>query len=196
MKKNYHKLMLEELKHISNRPKLLLHVCCAICAATALKTLPDYFEVYIYFDNSNIHPIDEYNKRYAALVELIDKTNANVTLVESEYNPSAFYDFAYDLREEKEGGLRCHLCYEYRLKNTYNKAIEIGCEYYATAITQSPMKDVNIINEIGLKYNDKAKYLVSDFKKDNGLLYGNSICKEHDIYRQNYCGCTYSFRDV
>ena len=37
-----------------------------------------------------------------------------------------------------------------------------------------------------------APYLVSDFKKKNGYKRSVELCRIYDIYRQNYCGCTYS----
>lgn len=195
MKQNYHKLMVNECESLDYKPRLLLHVCCAICAATALTILPKYFDVYVYFYNPNIQPHNEYIKRYEALEELIRKTNSDVTLIDSIYDTKTFLDFAVELKDEPEGGIRCHACYDFRLLNTYNMAKELKMDYYATAITQSPMKNVDVINNIGLKYSsDDVKYLVSDFKKNNGLLLGNNITKEHGIYRQNFCGCSFAYR--
>lgn len=195
MKQNYHKLMISECEALESRPKLLLHVCCAICAATALTILPKYFDVYVYFYNPNIQPQSEYTKRYDALKELIMKTNSNVALIDSDYDTNTFLSFAVELKDEPEGGIRCHACYDFRLKSTFEVAKSLKMDYFATAITQSPMKNVDIINNIGLKYsNEDVKYLVSDFKKDNGLLLGNNITKEHGIYRQNFCGCSFAYR--
>lgn len=197
MKQNYHKLMIEECESLSYRPKLLLHVCCAICAATALTILPKYFDVHIYFYNPNIHPESEYIKRYYALKELVNKINPGVNFIEAKYETQEFFVFATELKDEKEGHLRCHKCYDFRLKETSVMAKILNFDYFATAITQSPMKKVDIINTIGLKYSsNEVKYLVSDFKKNNGLLIGNNIVKEHNIYRQNYCGCVYAMREL
>ena len=37
-----------------------------------------------------------------------------------------------------------------------------------------------------------VKFLNSDFKKKNGYKRSTELSKEHDLYRQNYCGCVYS----
>ena len=45
------------------------------------------------------------------------------------------------------------------------------------------------------EYNQQkygVKYLHADFKKENGYLRSTQICKQKDIYRQDYCGCEFS----
>ena len=39
-----------------------------------------------------------------------------------------------------------------------------------------------------------VKYLATDFKKDGGYQHSIELSKEYDLYRQNYCGCTFSKR--
>ena len=39
-------------------------------------------------------------------------------------------------------------------------------------------------------------FLPSDFKKKNGFLRSTELSKEHGLYRQDYCGCSYSKRDA
>ena len=44
--------------------KILLHVCCGVCALKTLKRLMEEFkEVIPYFYNPNIEPKEEYEKR-------------------------------------------------------------------------------------------------------------------------------------
>lgn len=43
------------------------------------------------------------------------------------------------------------------------------------------------------KYN--ISYLFSDFKKKNGYKRSIELSKEHNLYRQNFCGCVFSKRD-
>ena len=40
------------------------------------------------------------------------------------------------------------------------------------------------------------RYFFSDLKKDGGLEKGNALVREYDIYRQNYCGCLYSYQEM
>ncbi|HAX18528.1 MAG TPA: recombinase, partial [Actinobacteria bacterium] len=34
----------------------------------------------------------------------------------------------------------------------------------------------------------------SNFKKNDGFKISNTIARQFDFYRQNYCGCRYSIR--
>ena len=43
---------------------------------------------------------------------------------------------------------------------------------------------------MGEKYG--ILWLFSDFKKKNGYKRSVELSKEHDLYRQSYCGCGYS----
>ena len=50
------------------------------------------------------------------------------------------------------------------------------------------------LNEIGLELEKEygVPWLCSDFKKKNGYKRSTELSKEHNLYRQNYCGCAYS----
>ncbi|MEG0566142.1 MAG: epoxyqueuosine reductase QueH, partial [Hungatella sp.] len=39
-------------------------------------------------------------------------------------------------------------------------------------------------------------YLPSDFKKREGYKRSLELSKEYGLYRQNYCGCVYSFPEI
>jgi len=47
--------------------------------------------------------------------------------------------------------------------------------------------------EVAKEYN--VKYLPSDFKKKNGYKRSVDLSKEHELYRQDYCGCSFSKRE-
>ena len=65
MKINYDIKLQEELEKIKDiRPKLLLHVCCGPCCSNVVKELSEYFDITIYYSNSNIYPKEEYTRRY------------------------------------------------------------------------------------------------------------------------------------
>ena len=80
------------------------------------------------------------------------------------------------------------------VKKTAEKGKELGFDYFATTLTVSPLKNATLINKIGkeLENNFGIKYLVTDFKKDNGYLSSIALSKENNLYRQNYCGCEFS----
>ncbi len=66
MKINYDLAMenqLQEIKKSENKPRLLLHSCCAPCSSAILEFLQEYFEITVYFFNPNITFQEEYMKR-------------------------------------------------------------------------------------------------------------------------------------
>ena len=98
------------------------------------------------------------------------------------------------MENEKEGGSRCHKCYKLRLEKTAKIAKDNNFDYFGTTLTVSPYKNSKVINEIGIslekEYN--VKYLLSDFKKEEGYKLSIQLSKELDLYRQDYCGCLFS----
>ena len=189
--------MLEEINRQDpdNKKTLLLHSCCAVCSAWVVKYLSRYFDLTIYFNNSNIYPQGEYIKRLKELHKLIAKSDLRIEIVTEEYDETYQLDY-FDLREEREGGKRCEACISRRLKSAYDYAENHDFDYFTSVMSASRNKDANLLNQIGreLQKNRKTKYLISDFKKDDGTLKAARIVEEYGIYRQNYCGCVYSYR--
>ena len=60
MDKNYHLIMNEIISNLENKPKLLLHACCAPCASYVLEALINHFEITIYYYNPNMNDNAEY----------------------------------------------------------------------------------------------------------------------------------------
>ena len=61
MKINYDLKFKEELEKIKGtKPSLLLHVCCGPCSGNVLKEISEFFDITIYYSNSNIYPDTEY----------------------------------------------------------------------------------------------------------------------------------------
>ena len=96
-----------------------------------------------------------------------------------------------------EKSKRCYNCYKLRLEKTAKKASELGFDYFTTTLSISPYKLEKWINEIGyeLEKEYNVKYLYSNFKKENGYLHSIELSKEYNLYRQDYCGCKYSFEE-
>ena len=192
---NYHLKMLEIIKTFENKPKLLLHACCAPCSSYVLELLHNYFEITIYYFNPNMSDQEEYNTRYEQFAKLLKGMNLEyIEVIKPDYDSNEFYKFAKDYASEPEGGERCHLCYRYRLEASAKYALENGFDYFATTLTVSPYKNANLINEIGKSLEEKydIKYLPSDFKKNNGYKRSIELSRMYDLYRQVYCGCIYS----
>ena len=150
------------------------------------------------FFNPNIGEQEEYFYRRDELKRLIGemKTKYPVSFIDGDYNPQDFYDVAKGLENEPEKGARCSKCFSLRLNYTASIAEKEGFDYFGTTLTLSPLKNAELINSIGEKIECKAKYLPSDFKKKEGYKRSIVLSKEHNLYRQDYCGCVFSKRDI
>ena len=199
---NYQKEMeqvIEQLKKEGRVPKLLLHSCCAPCSSYVLEYLSDYFEITVFYYNPNVFPENEYTKRILEQQMLIADMNFKhpVSFIAGNYNREAFYDIAAGLEHLREGGERCFKCYELRLEEAARVAKEAEFDYFTTTLSISPLKNAEKLNEIGNKIGNKydVKYLQSDFKKKNGYKRSVELSEQFGLYRQDYCGCEFSYRD-
>jgi predicted adenine nucleotide alpha hydrolase (AANH) superfamily ATPase len=187
---------LEQLKNSSETPSLLLHCCCAPCASYCLEYLTKYFSVSVFFYNPNIFPYEEYEKRRDELKRLIKEMplSRNVKFVESRFDSNDFFSVAKGLEDAVEGGARCKECFNLRLEKTAQTAKQSGFDYFCSTLTISPLKDEQLINQIGQKIEKETgvKWLSSDFKKRGGYLRSILLSKQYGLYRQNYCGCLFS----
>ena len=193
MKINYDLKLQELINNLDYKPTLLLHSCCGPCSSYVISYLKDYFKITVIYYNPNIEPIEEYNKRKSEQLRLLKELN--IDYIDSPYENDLYHEEVKGHEEDVEGGNRCHLCYELRIKKTYLYAKENNFEYFGTTLTVSPYKTANIINEIGSKIADSnCKWLYSDFKKRDGYKKSIELSYKYNLYRQNYCGCTYSRR--
>ena len=199
---NYQKEMEQVIEHLKTEeriPKLLLHSCCAPCSSYVLECLSDYFEITVFYYNPNIFPENEYTKRILEQQMLIsDMTFKHpVSFIAGNYNREAFFTMAAGLEHLKEGGERCFKCYELRLEEAAKVAKEAEFDYFTTTLSISPLKNAEKLNEIGNKVGNKygVKYLQSDFKKKNGYKRSIELSEQFGLYRQDYCGCEFSYRD-
>lgn len=175
-----------------SKPKLLLHACCAPCSSACLERLKDNFKITVFFYNPNIET-EEYFKRKNELIRLINETGW-ADYIDCEHDTHVYYSAVKGLEKCAEGGKRCEKCFSLRLERTARAAKDGGYDYFTTTLTISPLKDEQLINSIGLSLEKdfSVKWLPSDFKKQNGYLRSIALSKEHNLYRQNYCGCIYS----
>jgi len=189
---NYDVEMNKIINTLNYKPKLLLHSCCAPCSTTVIERLIEYFDITIIYYNPNIEPIEEYIKRKNEQIKIIN--HYNIKIVDCDYDNDLFHKISIGLENVPEKGIRCHKCYRLRLEYTANFAKNNNFEYFGTTLTVSPYKLSNVINEIGLELEKiySIKYLVSDFKKQNGYKKSIELSNKYNLYRQNYCGCIYS----
>lgn len=176
----------------AKKKRLLLHACCAACSIHVAEMLKKEYEVTMYFNNPQIFPATEYAKR------LIETKKAGkiigVEVVEGNRDYDSWLSYVAGLESEPEGGKRCAKCFEFNLEETAKTAKFHNFDAFTTTLTVSPHKNAETINEIGRKLGEKhgIKFVEADFKKNDGFLKSCEKCHEHDIYRQDYCGCEFS----
>lgn len=178
-------------------PHLLLHVCCAPCSSYCLEYLSRYCRITVYYYNPNITSEEEYRHRAAEVQRLISELHPlhAIRYMEGRFEPRVFLEAVRGLEQEPEGGRRCEVCFRLRLKDAARVAAEIGADYFTTSLTISPLKNATLINDIGSSLSvepSAPKWLCSDFKKRGGYLRSIELSREHNLYRQNYCGCVFS----
>lgn len=196
---NYQKELdkiIESIKREDGAPSLLLHSCCAPCSSYTIEYLSDYFSITVLYYNPNISPIDEYEKRKAEQIRLINSlpVKNKVSLMDCDYDSNEFFEIAKGYEHCREGGERCFKCYELRLGKTAELAKSNGFDYFCTTLSISPLKNAQKINEIGMMLSEHCGvlWLPSDFKKHEGYKRSIELSKEYGLYRQNFCGCVYS----
>ena len=178
-----------------------MHVCCGPCSSNVIKELSEHFQITIYYSNSNIYPPEEYQRRFHELLSFIEKFNQDyqqdIKVIEDPYNNAEWISHLYPLKEYPEGSVRCKLCYSLRMRRTFDYAKIHHFDYWTTVLSVSPHKNSQWINEIGHQWQcDSPRFLYADFKKNNGYLKSTQMTKEYGMYRQNYCGCMFSYEEM
>ena len=205
-KKYYFSLQQDVISSIKGqelRPSLLMHTCCCVCACWPIQYLSDYFDLTLFYYNDNIYPEEEYEKRFHELERYVKEVNEKyykqVKIIKSPYHGKEYMEMMVPYKDSPEGGQRCQVCFDYRMSEGMRYAVNNHYDYFTTVMTISRQKDSITLNKIGEKLQEEypeVKYFFSDFKKDGGLEKSNQLVREYDIYRQNYCGCVYSYGEM
>ena len=171
--------------------KMLLHACCAPCAEYPVSDLisqgivPD-----VLYYNPNIHPKFEFERRR----EQVEKLG-------EIYGLSCFYsdDFRIDdwLSRSWEGkyASRCDMCYEIRMGFVARYAKEHGYDSFSTSLLVSPYQQHDKIAQIARACSEKYGVAFSYYDWRPNFREGQTMAREHGLYRQKYCGCIYSLED-
>ena len=170
--------------------KVLLHICCAVCASACVEKLREEgSEVSGFFYNPNIHPEPEYLKRLNDLENFAKRLDFPFFI--AGYNPDKWFKLIKGLENEPEGGKRCEVCFRIRLNEAYRFAKKKGFDSFTTTLTVSPHKDSEVINKVGRNLAGLF-FLARNFKKNDGFKRAIELSKEYGLYRQSYCGCIFS----
>ena len=144
MNRNYQK----ELDRIIQKrgqkvPRVLLHACCGVCSGAVLEYLTQYFDVTVLWYNPNLYPQAEFDRRFQALVEMIEKMGLadRVSILAESWKHEDYDRRVKGLEQEPEGGARCTECFRLRLLETARLAKHYGYDYFCTTLTLSRHKD-------------------------------------------------------
>lgn len=192
--------ILDNIKDLQGKPRILMHACCGPCSIFPLLDLCPYFNVTLYFNNSNIYPKSEYDRRLNELEKLLTYVKRdygyNVELIVTQYDNDKYNLDLEPYKDMPEGHTRCFICYEKRMDEAYRYASENDFDYFTTVMTISRQKNSQVLNEIGNKLSSKypnVKYFYSDFKKNKGIDIAREMRIKYNLYQQLYCGCKYTY---
>lgn len=185
-------------KNAGERPRLLLHSCCGPCSSSVLETLTKYFDVTLLWYNPNLYPQEEFERRFATQIELVEKMGLaeEVPVLAESRKHDDYLRRVEGLEAEPEGGKRCTECFRLRLVECAKLARQYGFAYFCTTLTVSRHKDAERLNALGEEIGKAfgVEWLPSDFKKRGGELRSQQLAEQYGLYRQNYCGCEFSLR--
>ena len=167
--------------------KVLIHVCCAHCAAYTVEHWRQQgYEIGGFWYNPNIHPYTEHQNRLESMKSLANEIDFRLIVAEGYDMPEYFR------RVTGHETKRCSECFELRLTRTAETAAEKGFDAFTTTLLISPHQKHDLIKEIGERIGEEkgAPFLYADLRK----RYSDSrhITKPMDLYHQQYCGCVYS----
>ena len=151
-KRNYQKELDAKIAGLHGEvPTLLLHSCCAPCSSYVLEYLSQYFSITLFYYNPNIYPPTEYEHRVEEQQRLIRSLPAvhPISFCPGPYDSDRFYELTRGMENVPEGGERCFVCYEMRLREAAEMAKQLKLDYFTTTLSISPLKNAEKLNEIG-----------------------------------------------
>ena len=190
--------LLENLKYNNKKPSLLLHVCCGPCFTYPYELIKDFFDITIIYNNSNIYPEEEYNRRLNELKKYLVDINSGIKVIEFPYDNATYNIDLESYANQREGMDRCRVCFRKRLGQAIDYADEHNFDFVGTVMSISRFKNSQDLNKIGFELAEgkKVKWLPADFKKNGGYEKSLDIVRQYKMYFQHYCGCKFSVRSI
>ena len=144
--------------------RLLLHACCAPCSSAIIECLVNQgIRPVIFYSNSNIFPLDEYDHRKNECIRYAAETGLEI--VNDRYAHDEWRCIARGLEHEPEKGVRCSECFKFRLE----RAARYACGLFPS-----------------------VTWWAMNWRKGGLQERRNEIIREHGFYNQLYCGCEFS----
>ncbi len=179
----------------SKKPKILVHVCCGPDVTMPIIQLRDEYDVICFWYDPNIQPREEHDKRYDAFVKICEIEN--IPYIKGAYDVKNFFTRIKWVEHTPEKWEKCTYCYDMRMYVSAKLASRLKIPVYTSSLNTSPKKDLEKLFKMWHKYAEKygIEFLDIPFRKRWGFEKSVEYTREHDIYRQNYCGCIYSIRE-
>lgn len=185
--------------------RILLHSCCAPCSGAIIECLlANGITPTIFFSNSNITPLEEYELRKAEIRRYAEGLGLEV--VDDDYDHKAWLESVRGLEREPERGARCTQCFRGRLERAARYAAGHGFTVLATTLASSRWKDLEqvgaagqwacgIVNA-GVPEDKKVIWWDQNWRKGGLQPRRSEIIREQNFYNQLWCGCEFSRREV
>lgn len=167
---------------------LLLHICCGPCLIYPWRRLKDQgFKIHGFYYNPNISPVSEYYRRVEALGVLSQEF-----LLAVEYPEHKESDFIQAVNAPGALSQRCVICWSLRLQKTALQAKRYGFTAFSTTLLVSPYQNHELLKQLGHRIGQETgiDFYYEDFRP--GFKQAQLEAKNKGIYRQKYCGCSYS----
>jgi hypothetical protein len=150
----------------------------------------------IFYSNSNIYPLEEYEHRLNECIRYAKKWGLEI--VDDVYDHSAWGGCAVGLENEPERGGRCLQCFKFRLLRAAEYASAHGFEVLTTTLASSRWKSLDQVNAAGQWACEQVSGVTwwpQNWRKGGLQERRNQIIREENFYNQLYCGCEFSKRD-
>jgi hypothetical protein len=173
---------------------VLVHICCSVDSHYFLQQIQKEYpneKIVGFFYDPNIHPYSEYKLRLLDVEYSCKKLG--IELIEGPYALEEWLKLVKGLENEPEKGDRCTVCFDNRLEVSVKKAIELGHDKFTTTLLISPKKSQDKLQTIGSNLSSlyNCEFIFKDYRSGNGVEMQGKEVKEHNLYRQNYCGCMF-----
>ena len=173
---------------------VLLHACCAPCSAAIVECmLRNGMKPTVFFSNSNIYPLQEYEIRKHEIIRFLDAQG--VPYVEDEYDHEEWRKAVTGLEKEPERGSRCSVCFQFRLHRAAKYAQAHGFHLLTTTLASSRWKSIHQIDMAGhvaVADCPGVEWWEQNWRKGGLQLRRGELLRLNNFYNQLYCGCEFS----
>ena len=185
--------MMPQLQLPASSSRLLLHCCCAPCSGAIIECLlQNGIRPAVFFSNSNITPLQEYEKRRDEIRRYAAENG--LECIDDDYDHEEWLCHVKGLENEPERGSRCMECFKFRLRRAAQYAADHGYDALATTLASSRWKSLEQVNAAGEWACEDlpVSFWAGNWRKGGLQPRRNEIIKEQNFYNQNFCGCEFS----